>query len=168
MPKILFLCLGNICRSPMAEGAFTHHVNREGLSSHFVIDSCGTGGHHAGDPPDSRMISTAAKRGIDISHLRARQLKPDDFLTFDMILAMDSSNHDDALRVLKRLKPQSGAKVADLVLMRRFESGHVEGKAIKDVPDPWYGDMKGFEEVCELLIDCSANLLAAIREEHRL
>lgn len=156
MVKILFVCLGNICRSPMAEGVFTHLVKEAGLSDRFVIDSCGTSGHHAGEAPDPRMVRTAAKRGINISALRARQFSVKDFEAFDLILAMDRSN----LRNLEQLKRGKPVR-ARLQLMREYDPTPDS----PDVPDPWYGGPEGFEEVSDLLERSCARLLEEIREE---
>jgi protein-tyrosine phosphatase len=140
--RVLFVCLGNICRSPTAEGVF-----RSMLSAGDAIetDSAGTGGWHIGNPPDPRAIEAAAARGIDISSLRARQATPDDFHRFDLILAMDRSNLAD----LEVIRPKDAR--ADLRLMLRDA----------EVPDPYYEG--GFGPVFTMLEDASRTLLAELR-----
>lgn len=149
MPAILFVCLGNICRSPTAEGLMRNHVRAAGLTDRFVIDSAGTGGWHAGDPPDPRAIATAAGHGVDISDLRARKIRGSDFSSFDLIVGMDRQNVAD----LERLRPpRSAARVAlflEAALGERAE-----------VPDPYYGDDADFEAVFSLCERAAAALLA--------
>ncbi len=140
--RVLFVCLGNICRSPTAEGVFRSMLSAEDA---IETDSAGTGGWHIGNPPDPRAIEAAAVRGIDISDLRARQATPDDFQRFDLILAMDRSNLSD----LKAMRPD-GAR-ADLRLMLRDA----------EVPDPYYEG--GFGPVFTMLEDASRTLLAELR-----
>lgn len=148
--RVLFVCMGNICRSPTVEGVFTKLVHDEGLAAAFDIDSAGTLDYHAGDPPDPRSRRAAAARGIDLSTLRARQVRDEDFARFDHVLAMDRDN----LRVLlERCPPAQRAKV------RLF----LEGMAPDEVPDPYYGDGDGFERVLELAFEGSRRLLAALR-----
>ena len=131
--RILFVCLGNICRSPMAEGAFTHAAREAGLK--VDVDSAGTGGWHVGKPPDPRAIAATKRHGIDISHLRARQVASDDFMRFTHILAMDARNLSDLIA----LRPE--AAEAKLSLL----SDCVAGEEGRDVGDPYYGDDDGFE-----------------------
>jgi protein-tyrosine phosphatase len=139
MPAILFVCLGNICRSPLAEGVFRNRVRAAGLEDHFVIDSAGTGGWHAGDPADSRSIAAAARRGVDISDLRARQVRKADFSNFDTILGMDRQNVADLHRIAT---PQSRSRIA---LFMRAALG-----ADQDVPDPYYDDDRAFDKVFDM------------------
>ena len=157
--KVLFVCLGNICRSPTAEGVFRHVVEEQGLAAKIEIDSCGTGGWHAGDPPDSRMQSHARKRGYDLSSLRARKVAGSDFHDFDWMLAMDESNYDD----LTALQPGDGR--ARLHRMGEFV---VHDGAPPPVPDPYYGGAAGFETVLDMLEEACATLLERIRKEHAL
>jgi protein-tyrosine phosphatase len=141
----------------MAEGVFTQLVKDAGLAGHFTIDSCGTGGHHAGEAPDSRMVRTAARRGINLAHLRARKFSAKDFESFDLILAMDRSN-------LRNIEEQRrGREVrARIQLMREYDNAPDS----MDVPDPWYGGQEGFEEVSDLLERCCVNLLQSLRKEN--
>lgn len=132
-PSILFVCLGNICRSPLADGALRHRVRQLDLG--WTVDSAGTGGWHAGDAPDPRAIAVAKAHGVDIAGLRARQVRPADFARFDLILAMDHDN----LAGLGALAPAGSS--ADLRLALDLVAGR-EGQA---VADPYYGDARGFE-----------------------
>lgn len=132
-PSVLFVCLGNICRSPLAEGAFRAEVVRAGLE--VEVDSAGTGDWHIGHPPDPRAIATARRHGVDISGYRARRVREDDFHRFTHIVAMDSEN----LANLRRLQPPDGA--ADVSLML----DHLEARRGQSVADPYYGDDAGFE-----------------------
>jgi protein-tyrosine phosphatase len=131
--SILFVCLGNICRSPLAEAAFRAEAERLGLDVH--IDSAGTGDWHLGHSPDRRAAAVASRNGVDISHLRARQVTPDDFRNFDHIVALDEQN----LRDLRRMKP-AGAK-AELSLLL----DHVPGREGQAVADPYYGQDEHFD-----------------------
>jgi protein-tyrosine phosphatase len=133
MTSVLFVCLGNICRSPLAEAAFRAEAERLGLE--VEIDSAGTGDWHSGEPPDRRAIAAAGRNGIDISHLRARQVRPEDFDRFDHIVALDRQN----LRDLQRLQPPGSEAQLSLLL------DHVEGRAGHPVADPYYGDDKHFD-----------------------
>lgn len=138
MKRILFVCLGNICRSPAAEGVLRARAKERGLD--LVIDSAGTGGWHAGDPPDARMIKAAARRGIDISRQRARQVDLSDFYEFDYLLAMDLSNHTDLLD----LAPPN--RECDIRLFLDFADCET-----RETPDPYYGGGDGFERVLDLI-----------------
>jgi protein-tyrosine phosphatase len=143
-PSILFVCLGNICRSPLAEGIYRHLMS--GASEKPVIASAGIGGWHVGNPPDRRSIKVAASHGIDISSQRARQVQPSDFDDFDLVLAMDRSN----LARLKALQPATASAKLHLFSAMAFE---IE----QDVPDPYYGDLTDFEAVYSMLFSgCSA------------
>lgn len=147
--KILFVCLGNICRSPLAEAVFKHKVKEKGLEHLFEIDSCGTGNYHIGDPPDPRTISNARKNGVVIEHL-GRQLRDDDLAYFDVILAMDNKN-------LKSIHSLRSAEeyLHKVKLMREFDPSEKGG----EVPDPYYGEEKHFQEVFEILDRTAAALL---------
>jgi protein-tyrosine phosphatase len=133
MTSILFVCLGNICRSPLAEAAFRAEIERLGLP--VEVDSAGTGDWHKGHPPDRRAIAAAGRNGIDISHLRARQVRPEDFDRFDHIVALDRQN----LRDLRRLQP-AGSKARLSLLL-----DHVDGREGEAVADPYYGGEEDFD-----------------------
>ncbi|AHE54330.1 low molecular weight protein-tyrosine-phosphatase [Sphingomonas sanxanigenens] len=131
--SVLFVCLGNICRSPLAEAALHAEAERRGLD--LLVDSAGTGGWHAGDAPDRRAQAVARRNGVDISGLRARQVTPGDFRRFDRIVALDPQNLGD----LRRIRPADAT--ADLSLLL----DHVPGRAGEAVADPYYGDDAGFD-----------------------
>lgn len=138
--KILFVCLGNICRSPLGEGIFKENIDKKGLTKNFFIDSAGTAAYHIGAPADQRMQETAYKRKILLTS-KGRQICKDDFYEFDYILAMDRSNYKNILAI----EPQnSTAKVA---LLRDFDPTPED----KDVPDPYYGGLEGFENVFNIV-----------------
>lgn len=136
--KVLFVCLGNICRSPAAEGVLRAKARERGVE--LTIDSAGTGAWHVGDPPDARMIKAAAKRGYDISYQRARQVELSDFYEFDYLLAMDLSNHSNLLE----LAPPN--RSCDIRLFLDFSDGDT-----RETPDPYYGSGDGFERVLDLI-----------------
>jgi protein-tyrosine phosphatase len=154
--RILFVCLGNICRSPTAEGVMRGLVRHAGFEGRIELDSAGTGGWHVGSPPDERATQTAHARGIVLEGA-ARQVAPRDFQDFDLILAMDSSN----LAELRRLAPdeQAGSRVR---LLREFDPASA-GLEDLDVPDPYYGAGNGFEEVLDLVQAACEGLLREIR-----
>jgi len=131
--SVLFVCLGNICRSPLAEGALRAEAARLGLD--LVVDSAGTGDWHAGEPPDDRAIAVADRNGVDISGLRARQVRPADFRRFTHVIALDHDN----LANLRKLLPDDATAELSLLL------DHVEGREGQAVTDPWFGDAAGFE-----------------------
>ena len=151
--SVLFVCLGNICRSPTAEGIFRDLVEREGLAEQIGIDSAGTSNWHIGEPPDSRAIQAAADRGIDISGLRARQAIAADFERFDYVLAMDQENY-------QKLRQLSSRKVDNLHLLMEFADDAVT----TEVPDPYYGS--GFPEVFSMIEQASNGLLADIKQRY--
>lgn len=138
MKRILFICLGNICRSPAAEGVLRAKARDRGMK--IYIESAGTGAWHAGDPPDGRMIKAAAKRGYDLSHQRARKVTDADFFEFDYLLAMDLSNHTDLLD----LAPPN--RECDIRLFLDFADCET-----RETPDPYYGGDQGFEHVLDLI-----------------
>lgn len=152
--KILFVCLGNICRSPTAEGVFRHLLAAEARDLGIEVDSAGTGDYHLGEPPDPRSQQAAKRRGIDLSGLSARQVSPRDFDDFDLILAMDRQN----LRDLEAMKPAGSRAEVRLFL----EYAGVPG--ISEVPDPYMGDANGFERVLDLVTAGSQRLIARLRQ----
>jgi protein-tyrosine phosphatase len=152
MVKVLFVCMGNICRSPTAEAVFRQRVERAGLKKQIKIDSAGTHSYHVGGKPDARAQQAADNRGFDLSRLRARQVRVKDFGEFDYILAMDSDN-------LGHLQADCPEEYADKVrLFLDYRQNHQE----QDVPDPYYGGRKGFEYVLDLVEDAADGLLAEI------
>lgn len=154
--RVLFVCMGNICRSPTAEGIFRAQVREAGLASHIASDSAGTHGYHVGEPPDHRAIEAAARRGINITDLRARRVQPEDFRRFDLILAMDRDN----LAQLTRLCPR------DAVERPRLFMDFAPQLEARDVPDPYYGGADGFEHVLDLVEEASRGLLDHVRLVH--
>jgi protein-tyrosine phosphatase len=140
--------MGNICRSPTAEGYLRHHLDEAGALSRFTVDSAGTHAYHVGNPPDARATATAAARGIDLTGLRARQVAPGDFQRFDLILAADEDN----LRILQANSPGQGAELALMLSTSpRFDE-------IQEVPDPYYGGQDGFDFMCDLLDEATGRL----------
>ncbi len=156
MTRVLFVCLGNICRSPAAESVFRHVVGEAGLDDRFLIDSAGTGAWHVGEPADRRMRNAARKRGIEVTSL-ARQVTIEDFEQFDHILAMDASN----LRTLRRMAPAE--HVQKLRLFRDLDPEAPGG----DVPDPYYGDSAGFDEVLDIVTRAARELLGELVGDRR-
>jgi protein-tyrosine phosphatase len=154
--KILFVCTGNICRSPTAEGVFRALVAREGLADRIHVDSAGTHGYHSGEPPDPRTQEAARRRGIDLSGQRARRTRPSDFTGFDYVLAMDDTN---LYSIGRTPEPPDGAAVG---LFLKFAPGQDE----REVPDPYYGGADGFDRVLDLVEAAAAGLLAHLREHH--
>lgn len=157
--KILFICLGNICRSPLAEGIFKEKVQRRGLEDKIVMDSCGTSAYHLGERPDKRAQATAESHGVVLNH-HARQYQAGDYLHFDYLLAMDQSNFEDVLATLHVDGPSKVFK------MRDFETS-ADLKSL-DVPDPYFGGDEGFEEVFQILDRTTENLLDFLVAQHDL
>ena len=155
--RVLFVCMGNICRSPAAEGVFLHLVAEAGLEDCFTVDSAGTGGWHVGHRADRRMIAAAERRGIHLPS-RARQIEAADLQRFDHILTMDADN----LAAVQRLERQApgGARISPL-------TDHCRRLRSPEVPDPYYGGEDGFERVLDLLEDACAGLLDNLRQERR-
>jgi protein-tyrosine phosphatase len=154
--SVLFCCMGNICRSPTAEAVFKHAVVNAKLSDTIACDSAGTHGYHVGDPPDERAQEAALRRGYDMSNLRARQVSVKDFAEFDFVLAMD--RHNLAL-LTEQCPPEFAHKLA---LYCDFHADY----AGREVPDPYYGGARGFEEVLDLVEAVSMSLLARLRQSH--
>ena len=152
--KILFVCMGNICRSPTAQGVFEYLVQEANLKEHVLIDSAGTHAYHIGETPDTRATQAAAGRGIDLTRQRARRIKAEDFAHFDYVLAMDNSNLDDLLSIC----PQQHQEKVRLFL--EFSSDLEQ----RDVPDPYYGGSQGFERVLDLVEEGARGLLEDIQK----
>jgi len=154
--SVVFVCMGNICRSPTAEAVFRHYVESAGLAGQILVDSAGTHDYHIGDKPDSRAQRAAQQRGYDMSQLRGRQVEPEDFRRFDYVLAMDTAN----LEILQRIAPQgSGSRLG---LFLEYARHHAE----REVPDPYYGGADGFERVLDMVEDAAQGLLEEIRQQH--
>lgn len=150
--NILFVCTGNICRSPTAEAVFRHQVKQAGLERHFHIDSAGTHGYHIGDPPDARSIATALGRGVDMRDLRARKIGAGDFARFHHIFAMDQGHH--------ALLSGFGVITPSGELSLFLDKG--------DVPDPYYGTARGFEDVYDLIDDGCTRILGRLKAKYGL
>jgi protein-tyrosine phosphatase len=151
--RICFVCLGNICRSPTAEGVMRLALTRAGLADRVTIESAGTGGWHVGELPDPRTRAAAARRGIELDHL-GRQFRRDDFARFDLVLAMDAANH----RALVSIAPDDAAR-AKVRLFRSYDPDAPEGA---EVPDPYYGGGDGFEQVLDICEAACAGLIAEL------
>ncbi|MDT3735640.1 MAG: low molecular weight protein-tyrosine-phosphatase [Denitratisoma sp.] len=153
MTRILFVCMGNICRSPTAEGVARKIIINRGMHEIIKVDSAGTHGYHIGEPPDPRTRKAALRRGIDLSSLRARKVIPQDFEHFDLLLAMDRDN----LELLKRgARPEHHAKLGLFMsYASRFDTD--------EVPDPYYGGEQGFELVLDMAEDAARGLIEALQ-----
>lgn len=158
MVKVLFVCMGNICRSPMAEGVFRRMLEEAGLVERIYVDSAGTHSYHIGAPPDTRSQATALRRGVDLRNIRARQVEVTDFAEFDYVLAMDRDNFASLLAVCRDLERRQCIQ-----LFMDFAPDLPE----REVPDPYYGGPNGFERVMDLIERASQGLLTHIRERHR-
>jgi protein-tyrosine phosphatase len=153
--KVLFVCLGNICRSPMAEGVLRKLVEDADLAGRVQVASAGTGGWHVGDPPDRRAQAAAKKRGVDIARQRARQVEAADFERFDYVLAMDAANYEDLLDIA----PGAESRV---YLFLDFAPALGRG----DVPDPYYGGDQGFEAALDMIEAAARGFLAHLKSNH--
>jgi protein-tyrosine phosphatase len=153
MVKILFVCMGNICRSPIAEGGFRNYLQEQATDLQIFIDSAGTHAYHVGEPPDHRAQAAAGRRGIDISASLARRVEAEDFERFDYILAMDRLNFET-------LRLEAADEFHEKIRLFLDFSASRQGT---DVPDPYYGGTQGFELVLDLVEECSASLLDEIR-----
>lgn len=154
MIKVLFVCMGNICRSPLAEGAFSNLLEQHQLRESISADSAGTHDYHVGEPPDRRAQASALRRGMDISNQRARLVQQEDFAQFDYILAMDRQNYER----LAKLSAQEDRHKLKLFLEYAPHLGEVE------VPDPYYGGPSGFERVLDMVEEAAQGLLEHIRK----
>ncbi len=154
MVRVLFVCMGNICRSPLAQGVFENVLRREGLDGEVFVDSAGTGSWHAGSPPDERAQRSASSRGLDLSSQRARQIARDDCASFDYILTMDEANYRTVAALCR-----GRAEVRPFL---EFAGGSPE----TEVPDPFYGGSEGFEHVLDLVEAASEGLLEDIKKNH--
>ena len=152
--KVLFVCLGNICRSPTAEGVFRRALEQAGLADQVEVDSCGVGSWHVGKAPDTRAQQAALERGIDLSELRARQLSEHDFTQFDYVLGMDQDN----LRAMRALKPANSPAHVGLFMDFAATPG-------TEVPDPYYGGDEGFENVLNMIEAASEGLIRHLKRE---
>ncbi len=153
--KVLFVCMGNICRSPTAEGVFSKLLATEGISSHFMVDSAGTHAYHVGEAPDARAQQASLSRGIDISGQRARRVLNSDFEQFDYILVMDHENHAQLMSVC----PDHQCHKINYLL------DFSENWQIKEVPDPYYGGSLGFERVLDMVEDAAQGFLAVLNRD---
>lgn len=152
MTKVLFVCMGNICRSPMAEGMFRHAIKEAGLENQVQIDSAGTHSYHVGSPPDPRAQQAILKRGIDISGQRSRLVTDRDFAEYDYILVMDGANH---VHLIRRASDAHKNKIRRLLSFSKKYPN-------LDVPDPYYGGTDGFEENLDMIHDAVQNLVREI------
>ena len=155
MIRILFVCMGNICRSPIAQGIFEDLVRREGLEGEIFVDSAGTHSYHVGAPPDERAQRSARRRGLDLGSQRARRIRPEDCEEFDYVLTMDEENY----RAVAALCREGGAEVRPFL-------DYASDRAETEVPDPFYGGPEGFEHVMDLVEAASEGLLEDIRRRH--
>lgn len=156
--SVLFVCLGNICRSPTAEAVFKVRAEQRGVLDFLEIDSAGTAAYHAGEPPDGRAQQAAERRGYDMANIRARRVSTEDFQQFDYVLAMDEEN----LLSLQRLQDQTPGSGCTL----RLFLDYLAHASTRSVPDPYYGGQQGFEHVLDLCEQASDGLLDALIEQH--
>jgi protein-tyrosine phosphatase len=156
--KVLFVCAGNLCRSPMSQGAFEKGVREAGLADQIIVDSAGTHTYYVKSPPDNRAQEVAQQRGYDLSRQRARRVTASDFNEFDYIVAMDDSNFAHLMSICP---PDLQHKLSLFMNFSSTRSG-------SEIPDPYYGDRKGFERVLNLVEQAAAGLLRSIRRRHRL
>jgi protein-tyrosine phosphatase len=157
MIKVLFVCMGNICRSPTAEGVFRHKVSEAGLEDQIHVDSAGTIAHHVGHPPDPRAQKAAEKRGFDLGSQRARRVSGKDFEEFDLVIAMDSDNHYE----LQMICPPGYEDRLHMFL------NFAQNTRETEVPDPYYGGSGGFETVLDMIEDAAEGLLQHLQEQHK-
>jgi protein-tyrosine phosphatase len=156
--KVLFVCMGNICRSPTAEGVFTKLIAEKNLTTQFAIDSAGTHAYHVGNPPDARAQQAALKRGVELQHLRARKVHSSDFEYFDFVLAMDDDNYSILIHDCPN---EHKAKV-------KYFLEYAPHLGIREVPDPYYGEKLGFERVLDMVEDASLGFLESLQKSGKL
>lgn len=157
--KVLFICLGNICRSPVAEAVFRDVVQQVGLAERFEIDSAGTSDYHVGDSPDTRAAEVANSRGIELTG-QARRIGPEDLMRFDYLVVMDATNLRDVKRLAERVRPD-----AEVHLLGEFDP---RAEHDLDVPDPYFGGDRGFEDVHDMIERACHGLLEHIQKERAL
>ncbi len=155
MIKVLFVCMGNICRSPTAEGVFRKLVSEQGLGKAIEIDSVGTHAYHVGEPPDSRAQEAARRRGIDLSGLRGRAATRDDIVRFDYVLAMDAENHEALLEICPAEHRHKIRLLLDFAPQRPE----------REVPDPYFGGTAGFDRVLDMIEEAAKGLLEDVRRK---
>ncbi|MDN3688998.1 low molecular weight protein-tyrosine-phosphatase [Cyclobacterium jeungdonense] len=159
MIKVLFVCLGNICRSPLAEALFSHKICHKGYREQVFADSCGTSDYHIGELPDERAMNCARRNGIEMDH-RGRQLHRTDFRNFDYLIAMDQSNLENIMQLSQKV----GIPAKNLHLMREFQLA----PEFLEVPDPYYGGEDGFQKVFEILDEALDGFIGELEKNHRL
>lgn len=157
MMRILFVCMGNICRSPMAQGVFEKLLSQHGLSDQVLVESAGTHAYHLGKMPDERAIRAARERGIDIAHLRARQVEPGDFEEYDLVVVMDEQNYDTLLFTSARRHQHK----------LKFLLDYAPHLKTRNLPDPYYGTDIGFDRVMDMIEDACEGLLHHLQEQMR-
>jgi protein-tyrosine phosphatase len=165
MARVLFICMGNICRSPTAEAVFRELVRRKAPQTGIEVDSAGTHDYHVGDPPDWRSIAAAHRRGVNMRSLRARLLLPEDFERFDLLLVMDERNRRDALERAPRVGPQAAAAnatPAEPAQRLRLLLDYAPELGLREVPDPYFGNTADFERVLDLIEAAARGLLDAL------
>ncbi len=156
--KVLFVCMGNICRSPTAEGVFAKVIEEAKVEESFAIDSAGTHAYHVGEVPDARAQHAAKERGIDIKHLRARKVSVEDFENFDYVLAMDADNYASLIEICPEEHKQKVKYFLD----------YAPDLGAREVPDPYYGGKYGFERVLDMVTAASTGFLGSLRNQGRL
>jgi protein-tyrosine phosphatase len=156
--KVLFVCMGNICRSPTAEGVFTKLIAEKKLASQFAVDSAGTHAYHVGNPPDYRAQQAALKRGVELQHLRARRIHDSDFEYFDYILVMDEDNYS---RIMDDCPDEHKEKV-------KYFLEFAPHLGVREVPDPYYGEKLGFERVLDMVEDASLGFLGILQKTGKI
>jgi len=156
--KVLFVCMGNICRSPTAEGVFTKIIAEKNWADQFIVDSAGTHAYHVGNPPDARAQQAALRRGIELQHLRARKVHSSDFEYFDYVLAMDDDNYSI---LFHECPDEHKAKL-------KYFLDYAPHLGVREVPDPYYGEKLGFERVLDMVHDASLGLLEDLQKSGKL